>query len=367
MRAKSFELSDLQDYRLFYRLTKFSGFDIFDIYHQKVEGLELFDDYIILNVYGYLVVAIPDQFKHTGKYNLVATDGQKSEIINIHPFERVWEFYKLGHNNDNPGAFAFVNSLPAMDEAKNWRCDFGLYGPEIFTDPTGSVVTDIPDTLDGLLIYEPILSINGVAHLVYTVKKNRANRDEMLNDAYTPFASETLGGCVKLLTEWSEITNSPFENSEEIAVKARQFCSDLEITTELVQNIPNMQIYRYLNGEENARQAPVPVMFSDELSLHIKRKMSHSSFSSLLVLFPEMSIDLSTVLGIEKQLVDDDYASFVHKVTQRTDIDIYDTDTVLEIVDSNNHPGLSAFTRLKLGFLKTKKNLLLHIEENNAL
>jgi len=367
MKIKEFELSDINDYRLFYRLQKFSWPDSFEIYHREVDGLQPFDDYMVLNISGIMVVSIPDQFKHTGKYNLVATNGEKSEIINIHPFERVWNYYKLGHNGDNPGAFTFLNSLPAMDFERNWRCDHGFFGPEIFSDPTGASIIDVPSTLDGIIVYEPLLSINGVAHLVYAERTNKDNRHNMLNNTYTPFASQTFGGAIKLITEWSDMANEPFNNDEDIAAKAKIFCDELAITKDLVINQPDMQIYRYVKGEEYARQSPMPVMFSEDLSTYLKTNMAHSCFSSLLVLFPEISVDLDVVIELEKQIVEYDLNEFLNKIIRDSEINYYDRDAVLSHIDSQNYPPLSAFSRLKLGFLDIKKQMILHIEENRQI
>lgn len=368
MKAKSFELNDLNDYRLFYKLNKFSGFDIFEIYHQQVGGREAFDDYMVLNLFGHLVVAIPDQFKHTGKYNLIASDGHKEEIINLHPFERVWEIYKTGHTETNPGTFNFLNSLPVSDEKRQWRCDYNLYGPEVFRDPLGNIPFEIPENISGLLVYEPLLSINGVGYIDYDVHDVETERKAAMLEAYTPYSSVTFGGIVKLITEWSRVSESPFNNTEEIATIARKFCEDLGITEDLVANQPDMQIFKYLNGDQNARSEPNPEMFSQELDIFLKKNMAHSSLSSILLIYPEIQLDINTILNIELNLVDDDVISFLQPLVKDESIHLNNRQEVLHYLDNTyNNAGLSGFSRLKLSFLDTKKKLLNQIKNTRKL
>jgi hypothetical protein len=366
--TKQFEISDIRKYRLFYVLKKFFSGDSVEVYHRSVGGLDEFNDGAILDTNGLLIVALPNQFIHTGKYNLVATDGVTSEIVNLHHFERIWKYYKLGHSNDNPGAFTFLNSMPAYDETRSWRCDYGLYGPEIFEDPSGQAIIEVPQELSGLLVYEPLLSVNGVGHLTYAVRENKSNRLQMLNDSYTPFASQTFGGAIKLITEWASMVGPPFGNEEPIAIKAKEFCDSLDITNDLVANQPDMQIFNYLNGEDSARVAPTPVMFSESLDLFLKNNMAHSTFSSVLCLHPEIEVSLPDAIAIEKELITVDKTVHFDRLVYDNAIDLNDDAQVISYLDeTHKHAGISAFMRLFLEFSNTKKQLIEYIEENGNL
>lgn len=368
MKSKSFELSDLNEYRLFYKLNKFSGFDQFEIYINKIQGQEVFEDCIVLNLYGDLVVALTDQLNYSRFHNLVATDGVKSEIINLHPFERMWKFYKLGHNNDNQDSFGFYNSVPAIYEAYDWRCDQGLFDPVLFVDALGNTAIPFPENLGEIVVYEPFMSVNGIGHILFTEVQETSHCEDMLNNSYMPTTSLTLGGVFKLITEWADMANEPFNNTEDIAIKANLICEQLGITKDLVDNQPDMQIYKYIQGDASARTAPTPVMFSEKLDSFIKKNMAHSSLSSILTIYPEIQIDLNTVLDIELKLVDKDVIDFLSPVIKDESIDLFNRQQVLEYLDTNaRRPDLPAFARFKLSFLDLKKELLLNIKESGVL
>jgi hypothetical protein len=181
-----------------------------------------------------------------------------------------------------------MNSAPVPSFDNQWRCDAGLYGVELFTDPLGDSTIVVPDAADALLVYEPVLSINGVAHLVYIERENKNNKTELMNNSSTPFATYSLGEALKLILEWAQVSQAPFSNTESVAVKAFEFAQQLGIEETLVSNQPDMQIFEYLKGNPTARVRPENVQpLSPTTEVFIKKNVAHSCLSSIVSLYPD--------------------------------------------------------------------------------
>jgi hypothetical protein len=178
MIVNPFTIDVIKDYRMFFMLQKLnaSSGDI-DIYCQEIDSDIPFEGCSLFEMNNeYILVAFPDEYREQAKHNLIATNGTVSEVINLQSFERIYNYYKLGVDSEDHGGFTFMNSAAVPSFANQWRCDAGMYGVEFFADPTGDTVIDIPDEADELLVYEPIFSINGTAHLIYTERKNKTNK-----------------------------------------------------------------------------------------------------------------------------------------------------------------------------------------------
>jgi hypothetical protein len=308
----------------------------------------------------HLLVAFDDEYKHHSKHNLIATNGTISEIINLANFERIYNYYKLGVDSEDHGGFTFMNSAPVPSFDGQWRCDADLYGVALFTDPTGGSLVEIPDEADELLVYEPIFSINGVGHIIYTHRRNKTNKFNLINNSITPFAAYSIGESFKLILEWAKVSENPFNNSEDISIKAANFVNQIGLTESLVSNQPDMQIFEYLKGNSNARIRPVGVQdISDECDLFIKKNMSHITLSHIIKLYPD-SWDLEEILN--KELSDiDSYVSdsFGHMCDEGFDVSLSNKDALItHLQEKHNYPNLTGFAKLKLGILSIKKELL---------
>ncbi len=275
---------------MFFMLQKLNATsETIDLYYQEVNNNVLFTDYELFEMdNGQILVAFPEYFTHISKHNLIATNGVVSEVVSLQIFERIYEYYKHGIDSVDNGGFVFMNSAPVPSFDNQWRCDAGLYGVELFTDPIGDSTIVIPDVADALLVYEPIMSINGVGHIVYIERENKNNKTELMNNSTTPFATYSLGEILKLILEWSEVSQSPFDNEESVAKKAFTFVDTLGINNLLVSNQPDMQIFEYLKGNPMARVRPMDAQhISYELDVFIKKNCAHSCLSSLIKLYPD--------------------------------------------------------------------------------
>jgi len=250
---------------------------------------------------GQVLVAFPEYFTHISKHNLVATDGVVSEIVSLQIFERIYKYYKHGVDSIDAGGFTFMNSAPVPSFDNQWRCDAGLYGVELFADPLGDSTIAVPDAANALLVYEPILSINGVAHLVYIERENKNNKTELMNNSITPFATYSLGEALKLILEWSQVSQEPFNNTEFVATKAFEFTQRLSIEGTIVSNQPDMQIFEYLKGNPTARVRPENVQpLLPATDMFVKKNVAHSCLSSLVSIYPDAA-NITAVKQAEQQ------------------------------------------------------------------
>lgn len=307
MNIQPFNLDVVNKYNMFFMLQKLNATSTIDLYYQEVNNNVPFENCALFEMLnGQVLVAFPEYFTHISKHNLIATDGVVTEIVSLQIFERIYKYYKHGVDSVDAGGFTFMNSAPVPSFENQWRCDAGLYGVELFADPLGDSTIAVPDVADALLVYEPILSINGVAHLVYIERENKNNKTELMNNSITPFATYSLGEALKLVLEWAQVSQAPFSNTEPVAAKAFEFTQQLEIEQTIVSNQPDMQIFEYLKGNPTARVRPENVQpISPATDTFIKKNVAHSCLSSLVAIYPDAA-NITEVKQAEQQKLSKD-------------------------------------------------------------
>jgi len=310
MNIQPFNLDVVNKYNMFFMLQKLNATSTIDLYYQEVNSNVPFEDCALFEMLnGQVLVAFPEYFTHISKHNLIATDGVVTEIVSLQIFERIYKYYKHGVDSVDAGGFTFMNSAPVPSFENQWRCDAGLYGVELFADPLGDSTISVPDVADALLVYEPILSINGVAHLVYIERENKNNKTELMNNSITPFATYSLGEALKLILEWAQVSQAPFSNTEPVSAKAFEFTQQLEIEQTLVSNQPDMQIFEYLKGNPTARVRPENVQpMLPATDAFIKKNVAHSCLSSLVNIYPDAA-NITEVKQAEQQKLSKDLES----------------------------------------------------------
>jgi len=308
MNIKKFDINVVKEYNMFFMLQKLdASSDKIELYYQEVNNDVLFEDCSLFEMEnGKVLVAFPEYFTHISKHNLVATDGVVSEIVSLQIFERIYRYYKNGVNSSDAGAFTFMNSAPVPSFDNQWRCDAGLYGVELFVDPLGDSQTKIPDSADALIVFETVLSINGVAHLVYIERENKDNKRELINNSITPFVTQSLGEMFKLVLEWAQMADEPFNSTENVAVKAFDFSKKLGLNESLVSNQPDMQIFEYVKGNLNARLRPEGVQpLLLDADTFLRKNMAHSCLSSIVALYPGCASMLEVKQAEQQKLLSD--------------------------------------------------------------
>ena len=306
--VQPFTLEVIKTHKCFYLLRHITGASELQIIHNTPAGhieVDVADAFLMPN--GAIIIGWKFPTNIASMHNLVAVYGQITENINLLPLERAIDIY------DRPvdaefGVFTFTNSDMILAPNLDWRCDNGKFGPRSFHPVT--IIDDLPQ----IVMYEPILSINGVGHIIYIEgigKQTLANHH--INEDSHPVTGRTLWESLKLIREWSIVNKEPFNNTEAIAYKASQFIKELGFTDAelgiIDQQIP-MQIANYLTGSTNARQRPNGVLpITDDVKDLLFSRLASGSVSALESMNPGMW-DLQELLVFEKEQLIIDKAMF---------------------------------------------------------
>jgi hypothetical protein len=301
--VQPFSMSVLGKAKHFFALRHING-DSLEIVRRTPAGDDVFND---ANVYrmenGQLVVTLDHPFAHLGNLVLIAKAEGVEEIINLEHFERIIEFYDRSPDvvMSEVGVFVFCKSEPIYDPAMEWRCDNTMYGARAYETPSVKN-PQLVSSLDDIIMYEPVLTVPAVGHLLYIHFHNdEILRRDFIDDAELPIGAYTLGEMFRLLHEWSAVHGEPFNNQERIAGDAQGFLSALEFDAGLIAGQPEMQISSFLRGKENARQRPLELVPTSEALLQfVRERMAYSSLSALSIVFPGL-VDTATVLKEEQR------------------------------------------------------------------
>lgn len=365
MEIEKFTPEAVRNYKMFYILQHLnSDIDDFMLYSQEVGATAAFYDFDLFEMNDKkILLAFPDPFKYSNKYNLIATDGSISEVVPMQPFERIWSYYDKPADSTE-GFFVFMNSVPMAIDGLDWRCDNAKYGPLGY-----NVGADMDEpmlkTLDQIVVYEPIISINSIGHLVYAhVNIPEEIEEYFINGNPIPFYGRTLSEVFKQLAEWSAVTEHPFNNTQEMALDSKNFLEQIYFDNEYVSNQIDMQIFEYLKGNTNARQRPTGVQpNSEELKMFVKKNSSYGTLSALLSLHPT-AWEASLMLEEDKARLQKDLEDFVSPfVPDEMDKGLLNCDALLaHILSTTSLEGLKVFAKIKIGFIKKQTELLDRLE-----
>ena len=253
-----------------------------DVWIQTPAGNESVDFVDVFALHdGTLLAAWIHPFQKLPLHNLTAFCDGMTQVLNLYPLERIIDVY------DRPldaelGTFTFTKSVAIG--GGDWRCDRGMYGPRPFeVEQVSTVITDVGQ----VVIYEPFMSINGTAHLMYLESNSRSDlAQEKLNNSIAPTTTRTLQEMFRLIYEWSALAEAPFNSIDDTAIAAKAFLDDLSFTSEertALASLPPMQIANYLAGSETARVRPTNIpTLDDAIKTMMFKRMASSSLSKLL-------------------------------------------------------------------------------------
>lgn len=297
--VQPFNLDIIKTHKCFYLLQQITNASELQIVHHTPSGhieTEVADAFSMPN--GRIIVAWKAPLNIAPMHNLVAISGSTVENINLTSLERIIDIYDRP-TDAQVGVFSFTNSDMIIAPNLDWRCDNGKFGPRSFHPIT------IMDELPQIVVYEPVLSINGVGHIIYVegVGKQTLAEHHLNSDSH-PVTGRTLWETLKLIREWAIVNQEPFNNTEAVAHKAHTFIKELKLTQEelsiIDQQIP-MQIANYLSGSTNARQRPDGVLpITDDVKNLLFSRMASWSVSALEYLNPGMW-DLQELLDAERE------------------------------------------------------------------
>ena len=309
MKATIYNINDLQNRKMFYMLDNIMD-DSVQLFRRTPAGDEEFKAYSLHRMdNGRLLIAFFDYWSMHGVHSFVAICGDKEEHVSAVPFERVMPYWNPTLDYENKGGFMFANSKPIYTDINDWRCDNTFYGPERYLTSSDKPILEI-FKLEDVIVYEPIINIDGVSNLLYISVTNEEHaKNIIINEDIIPSTTITLSEMFRLLTEWAAMAESPFNSTDPIVLDAKEFLNQIGFDDSLVADQTNMQVAQFFLGSNDARRRPADVVETNqELLNFVKRKMAHMSLANLLSCYPEYGyIEAEIQFDIEsadKQFVD---------------------------------------------------------------
>lgn len=282
MIIENFTVEALNHHSLWYLLKKQYGQHI-DIVKPTPAGNEPWTDFKAYRMFnGKVLIGFSKPGKTVSAHGLMAIGEGVSELFSTQAYERIEHLYLIQPPNDDLGTFIFTDSQP-IPSSTEWRCDISNYGPWPFPDLNGNYSRPVQEK-NVIVEFEPIINMVGVGHLIYVRRLNYTEeRWEFVNNALTPMTAPTLSETLKLVHEWATVSQEPFNNTELISLKAKQFCEVTGLESWHLDAYPDMQIARFLAGEQNARLRPSDAIGPQEdLVLYLKQNCSFISLATLL-------------------------------------------------------------------------------------
>lgn len=306
--VQPFTLDVIKTYKCFYLLRHIADVSELQILHNTPAGpieTDVADAFSMPN--GKIIVAWRNPLNIAPMHNLIALSGSTVENVNLTPIERVIDIYDRPVDAEQ-GTFTFTNSDMIIAPNLDWRCDNGKYGPRSFHPVT--IIDDLPQ----IVVYEPLLSVNGIGHIIYIEGIGKQSlADHHVNNDTHPVTGRTLWETLKLVHEWAIVHEEPFNNTEAPAYKASQFIKELKLSNDelaVVDQQTSMQIANYLTGSTNARQRPESVLpITNDVRNILFSRLASSSVSFLEYMNPGMW-DLQELLTAEQEELEIEKVNF---------------------------------------------------------
>lgn len=358
MIAQPFTIDVIQTHKLFYLLDHITESPV-EFYRRTPAGDDLFEECSLFTMQnGQLLVAFTHPFIYSANICLVAKQGSAEEIVNLTAWERVVDLYDTDIDNTEQGFFIFCDSVAIFGEGTEWRCDNTLYGPHGFLGYEYKSIDEIRE-------YEIILPLHGVGYLIYISLYNDTEiRENRKNNAEIPCVGLTLSEAFKLLYEWSQVAEEPFNSTESIALKASEFLKTFGFTFELVDNQSDMQVANYIKGNTQARLRPTNIQPNKpELIDFIKKNMAESSLAALAVLYPNIW-NKEELLDAEQNELNAGIQRFKEFYQIPEDWEITDTARIIEHCELYFNPTIGPYVHNQLRLFRNKQLILNNVQNN---
>jgi hypothetical protein len=264
-------------------------------------------DYTLFSVKDRILIAFHNYKTFTPKTYIYAEMDGGRQLIQIPLFEEVQRFFHMGKDH-SWGSFCFFNSRivePADINPLRERCDINDYGPIFWNDSgetnEGATHNSFAESVDISRLQEfyVIMSVPGIGNIVY-LRLNPINgtllSDNYNNDAVLPAVTRTMFELIKLIDEWASVSEEPWNNTQTISKKAKDFIQALNMPDNIKSEIEllqtDMQIYRYLSGNANARQRP-PIeevaLMPESVYNWFKEQFCYRRFENMILYHPSFN------------------------------------------------------------------------------
>jgi hypothetical protein len=361
METKTYNTNNFQHRKLFYMLDSITD-ESMKLFRRTPAGDEEFIDYDLHRMPdGKLLVAFYRYWDIQTVHSFVAIYGDKEEYVSAIPFERVAQYLNPALDYNNRGIFYFMNSKPIYEDPSSWRCDNTFYGPERYLT-AGTKPYYSGWKAEDVLIYEPIINLNGVSNLVYAhVKDDESAKDYFINGDPFPQSAATLSEMFRLITEWAILAEVPFNGTDPIILDAKKFINEIGFNSIFVSDQTNMQVAQYLMGNTNARKRPDDVVATNKYLLDfVKTKMAHMSLAGLLSCYPQYG-DVENEILRDIQSAEDEFAEDLSNMFIKGDFLLDDYKDCVPLIPDNYVNG-KPFYALRWSVLKQKKDLALSLQ-----
>jgi len=305
---------------------------------------------------GKLLIAFGFYWEFQTVHSLVAICGDEEEYVSLLPFERVMPYWNPTLDYENKGGFMFANSKPIYTDINDWRCDNTFYGPERYLTSTDKPILEI-FKLEDIIVYEPIINIDGVSNLLYiSVTNEEHEKNILINEDIIPSTTITLSEMFRLITEWAALADAPFNSTEPISLDAKKFLEQIGFDSSLVANQVDMQVAEYLKGSTNARMRPADVVETNqELLNFVKQKMAHMSLSGLMSCYPQYgNLDAEIEMDIESANNEFSQTLLNMRIEGTYSLDNYED--VLDLIP-DNYQNATEHYNFRWSILKRKRDL----------
>lgn len=219
-------------------------------------------------------------------YSFILDYSDKTYIVNNQDYKNIFDLIDKPINSLD-GVFSFTDSTLVNT---NSRCDGYRYGPMVFLrpeDPDNDSDSKSPVVNSASMFtrFTPFLSIDRIGHIIYVELSHLSIIYADANENSIPKSTYTISEMLKLMIEWSELVNPPWNSIEPISIKCDSFFSAFDISDRLKDEINNnqapMQVARFFMGDNNARLRPSIGELSDITPLLRQWILSKFFFSSI--------------------------------------------------------------------------------------
>ena len=361
MEAKPYNIDDLKTHQMFYMLDSITD-DSLQLFRRTPAGDEEFFAYDLYRMSdGKLLVAFYRYWEFQFFCSFVAICGDKEEYVSAIPFERIIPYWNPTLDYSNRGVFSFTKSVPILIGSDGVRCDNTFYGSQRYINSDGVLPFRSPKVGD-IVVYEPIIHMNGVSNLFYiSPKDEEVLKNEVINEDVIPAHTVTLSEMFRLISEWAVLADAPFNSTEPISLDAKKFLEQIGFDISLVADQVDMQVAEYLKGNTDARRRPVDVVETGrELLDFVKRKMAHMSLAGLLSCYSQYdNLDAEIQRDVDSANVE--FSQDLLNMGIEGDHSLDDFANAANLVPSNHADGKQTFT-FRWGLLKQKRDLALLLQ-----
>lgn len=217
-------------------------------------------------------------------YNYTLSYLNQSFLINVKTHSSLEELIDIPIDNTR-GTFTFTDSKP-IASSNSGRCDMSMNGPSVFLRDNDNPVSNIFNStfiasMGEVTSFQSVLAVDGIGHIIYVGYDAQEKEEFDINENNTPKATRTLFELLKLMIEWKLVFEDPWNSKDLISKASKQFFEKLllplELENEIINSQCDMQVARYIKGNQNARSRP-DIGEINSMSIPVKKWLSRFCF-----------------------------------------------------------------------------------------